>query len=50
MPDTGAWLERFLIAHAGQVAELSSPDLAGRVARRAEAGLGVYRDRFPNVS
>lgn len=50
MPDTGAWLERFLIAHAGQVAELSSPDLAGRVAQRAEAGLGVYRHRFPNVS
>lgn len=50
MPDTGAWLERFLIAHAGQVAELSSPDLAGRVARRAEAGLGLYRDRFPDVS
>ena len=50
MPDTGAWLERFLIAHAGQVAELSTPDLAGRVARRAEIGLGVYRDRFPDVS
>ena len=50
MPDTGAWLERFLIAHAGQVAELSTPDLAGRVARRAETGLGVYRDRFPDVS
>ncbi len=50
MPDTGAWLERFLIAHAGQVAELSSPDLAERVARRAEVGLGVYRDRFPDVS
>lgn len=50
MPDTGAWLERFLIAHAGQVAELSTPGLAGRVARRAETGLGVYRDRFPDVS
>ena len=50
MPDTGAWLERFLIAHAGQVAELSTSGLAGRVARRAEAGLGVYRDRFPDVS
>lgn len=50
IPDTGAWLERFLIAYAANIAELSTPDVARRVARRAEAGLAVYRDRFPDVS
>lgn len=50
IPDTGDWLERFLLAYAPtiravvpQTAEDPQCDLAHRVARRASAALDAYR-------
>ncbi|MGP9723583.1 WYL domain-containing protein [Corynebacterium sp. AOP40-9SA-29] len=47
IPDTGDWLERFLLAYAptirGAVPKDGERDLAHRVARRASAALEAYR-------
>lgn len=44
IPDTGDWLERFLLGHAPQIrGVVDNDDLSGRVARRAAAALEAYR-------
>ncbi|MDN6386130.1 MAG: hypothetical protein L0J86_00360, partial [Corynebacterium sp.] len=47
IPDTGDWLERFLLAYAptirAAVPQDGERDLAHRVARRARAALDAYR-------
>lgn len=49
LPDTGEWLERFVIEHNGYLAEVGSEDLSQRVHRRCQAALKVYADRQARV-
>lgn len=43
IPDTGAWLERFVLAYAPEVTAVAPVPLAERVAERATAALAAYR-------
>lgn len=43
IPDTGAWLERFILAHAPEITEVVPDTLAERVGQRSAAALAAYR-------
>mgnify|MGYP001941397770 CR=1 FL=1 len=49
MPDTGAWLERFLVANAAGISQIEPTEVAERTRRRAIAGISAYRGRFPEM-
>ncbi|MGO2691283.1 WYL domain-containing protein [Corynebacterium variabile] len=43
IPDTGAWLERFILAYAPEITAVVPDTLAGRVGQRSSAALAAYR-------
>jgi len=43
IPDTGAWLERFILAHAPEITAVVPDTLAERVGQRSAAALAAYR-------
>jgi len=43
IPDTGAWLERFILAHAQEITAVVPDTLAERVGQRSAAALAAYR-------
>lgn len=44
IPDTGAWLERFLIAYAPGITGVAPDEVRERASRRASRALAAYRD------
>jgi proteasome accessory factor C len=44
IPDTGAWLERFLIAYSPGITGVAPGEVRDRVARRTSRALAAYRD------
>ncbi|WP_312808953.1 helix-turn-helix transcriptional regulator [Corynebacterium variabile] len=42
IPDTGAWLERFILAYAPEITAVVPDTLAGRVGQRSSAALAAY--------
>jgi len=43
IPDTGGWLERFILAHAPEITAVVPDTLAERVGQRSAAALAAYR-------
>ncbi|MGO2851670.1 MAG: hypothetical protein ACTICF_09535, partial [Corynebacterium variabile] len=43
IPDTGAWLERFVLAYAPEITAVVPDTLAERVEQRSAAALAAYR-------
>lgn len=43
IPDTGAWLERFIAAYAPEITAVEPETVAGRVSGRCAAALAAYR-------
>jgi proteasome accessory factor C len=43
IPDTGDWLERFVLAYAPEITAVVPDTLAGRVGQRSSAALAAYR-------